>query len=245
VREKTYRAAPVNWSARFSSRCKHHADYLLQNNLQGPDQEQRQDPQLPGSTHEGNMFAQMAMVSTRARDPKKVFAEWMCYPGYRDLFMVATLKTIGIYQEKDVLVLNVVQGLVTPRAQQFHLYPKHGMGRVPASVKVADLGPELKAFLTKHGKGDLEEVGFPLSLHFGNTTKLHDMGIKCRVRVNDREDAPGLLHIADDGTHRRTASPGLVVFYPIPPIRKGAKVTVVWNFKYGDRLESLNATYSH
>ena len=26
------------------------------------------------------------MVSTRARDPKKVFAEWMCYPGYRDLF---------------------------------------------------------------------------------------------------------------------------------------------------------------
>ena len=245
VRKKTFHAAPVNWSARFSTRCKDHANYLIDNKLSGPEQEQRQDPQMPGSTHEGNMFAQMAMVSTRAKDPKKLFEEWMTYPGYRDLFMVRPLKTIGIYADKNVLVLNVVQGLVRVRARSFHLYPKHRMGRIPNKVKVKDLGPELAAVLERAGHGGLKEVGFPLSLHFGNSTRLHDRDIKCHVTVNARKKAPGILHIADDGSHRRTASPGLVVFYPIPPIKKGAEVKVVWTFKHGDRLESVNATFTH
>ena len=62
---------------------------------------------------------------------------------------------------------------------------------------------------------------------------------------NGRKDAPGILHIADDGSHRRTASPGLVVFYPLDPIRKGSEVRVDWTFEDGKRLERFNATYHH
>jgi hypothetical protein len=55
----------------------------------------------------------------------------------------------------------------------------------------------------------------------------------------------GLLHIADDGNHGRTASPGLVVFYPLEPIRKGSEVRVDWTFETSKRLERFNATYHH
>ena len=72
IRTKDFRSAPVTWSASFSTRCKQHADFLMANGLTGPEHEQRQDPQLPGSTHKGNMFAHMAMVSTNARNPKKL-----------------------------------------------------------------------------------------------------------------------------------------------------------------------------
>ena len=69
--------------------------------------------------------------------------------------------------------------------------------------------------------------------------------IRCKVTVNGRKNAPGILHIADDGSHRRTASPGLVVFYPLDPIRKGSEVRVDWTFGTGKRLERFNATYHH
>ena len=68
---------------------------------------------------------------------------------------------------------------------------------------------------------------------------------RCTVTVNDRKTAKGFIEIADDGSHRRTASPGLVVFYPLVPIKKGSKVRVVWNFKRQDRLETVDATYTH
>jgi hypothetical protein len=69
--------------------------------------------------------------------------------------------------------------------------------------------------------------------------------IKCKVTVNGRDNVNGILHIADDGSHRRTASPGLIVFYPLEPIRKGAEVQVDWTFESGSRLERFNATYHH
>ncbi|MEE2887641.1 MAG: CAP domain-containing protein [Planctomycetota bacterium] len=246
VRTKTFHSAPVNWSARFSTRCRHHADYLANNKLAGPEQEQRQDPQLPGSTHEGNMFAQMAMVSSNARNPKAVIEGWMNYPGYRDLFFVNTLKTIGIYSDKKTLVLNVVQGLIVPRTGNFYLYPKHAMTKVPVSIKVADLGPEMLKILKQHGHEGLKEVGFPISLHFGNSGRMGERkSYRCKVIANGRDGIEGFIHIADDGSHRRTSSPGLVVFYPLKPIRKGSTVKVSWSFKRGKRIETVDATYYH
>lgn len=246
IRKKDYHAAPVTWSSRFSARCKDHADYLLENKLSGPEQEQKQDPSLPKSTHPGNMFAQMAMVSTNAKSVKKTIGEWMQYPGYRDLFFVNTLKTVGIYADGDVVVINATQGLVNPRRPQFYMYPRSGSTRVPTQVEVEDLGPELKALLEKHGHGGKKVVGFPLSMHFGNSGRMPKRdSIKCKVTVNDRTNVDGVLHIADDGNHRRTASPGLVVFYPLEPIRKGAQVRVDWTFENGNRLERFDATYHH
>jgi hypothetical protein len=246
VRIKTFNSAPVNWSARFSGRCRHHTDYLNSNKLTGPDQQQRQNPQLPGSTHEGNMFAQMAMVKSNAKNPKSVIEEWLNYPGYRDLFFVNTLKTIGIFSDKKTLVLNVVQGLIVPRTGNFYLYPKHSMAKIPVSIKVADLGPEMLKILKQHGHEGLTEVGFPISLHFGNSGRMGERkSYRCKVIANDRDGIEGFIHIADDGSHRRTSSPGMVVFYPLKPIRKGSKVTVSWSFKRGQRIETVDATYYH
>lgn len=247
VRTKTFHSATVNWSAQFSTRCKDHADYLVNNKLSGPDEEQRQNTQLPGTSHEGNMFAHMAMVSTNAKNPKSVIEGWMSYPGYRDVFFVNTLKTIGIYSDKRTLVLNVVQGLVTPRNASFYLYPKHAMTKVPTSVKVADLGPEMLKILKQNGHEGLKTIGFPISLHFGNSGRMGERAsYKCRVLVNDRDVVDEyIIHIADDGSHRRTSSPGLVVFYPLKPIRKGSKVKVSWSFKRGTRLQTVDATYYH
>ncbi len=247
IRKEDFHAAPVNWSAGFSSRCKAHADYLEKNELSGPEHEQRQDPQLPDSTHPGNMFAHMAMVSTQGSNPKKVIKEWMRYPGYRDLFFVNTLKTIGLYAEGKTVVINVAQGLVNkPRSPGTWLYPRNGMTRVPNSVKVADLGPEFQVLLKKNGHGDLKVVGFPLSIHCGNSILMPKRdSFKCKVRVNDREDVEGIMDIADDGDHRRTSSPGTVVFYPLKPIKKGAQVEVEWINQRGNRLERYKARYTH
>jgi hypothetical protein len=68
---------------------------------------------------------------------------------------------------------------------------------------------------------------------------------RCKVIANDRDGIEGFIHIADDGSHRRTSSPGMVVFYPLKPIRKGSKVTVSWSFKRGQRIETVDATYYH
>jgi hypothetical protein len=246
IRKKTFRAAPVNWSASFSGRCRDHAHYLQQNKLSGPDEEQRQNPELPGSTHPGNMFAQMSMVHTKASNTKKVIAEWLTYPGYRDVFFVNTLKTIGLYAENGVVVLNVVQGLVRPRNARFFMYPQSGMTRIPNQVKVADLGPEMKVMLAKRGKSDLKVIGMPISGHFGNSLFMPNRdSIRCKVMVNDRDRVEGFVHFADDGSHRRTAAPGMMVFYPFKPIRKGAKVSVEWTFQNGPRLEKFKSTYHH
>ena len=144
-------------------------------------------------------------------------------------------------------MINATQGLVTPRRQAFYMYPKEGFTKVPNQVKVADLGPEMKAFLARNNHADKKVLGFPLSLHFGNSGRMPKRDtIKCKVTVNGRKNAPGLpLYFGDDGSHRRTASPGLVVFYPLDPIRKGSEVRVDWIFEDGKRLERFNATYHH
>jgi hypothetical protein len=246
IRKKDFSAAPVNWSASFSGRCRDHAHYLQANKLSGPDEEQQERADLPLSTHPGNMFAQMAMVHTNASNPKKVIAEWMNYPGYRDLFFVNTLKTIGLYAEKGVIVMNVVQGLVKPRRRSFYMYPKNGMTRLPNQVRVEDLGPEMKRLLEKRGHPELKVIGFPISAHFGNSGFMPKReSIRCKVIANDRDEVKGFIHVADDGSHRRTASPGLIVFYPLTPIRKGSKVRVEWTFQNGPRLEKFETTYYH
>lgn len=246
IRKKDFSAAPVNWSASFSTRCASHASYLRENKLSGPAEEQRENPQLPGATHEGNMFAQMAMVHTKANNPKKVIEEWMQYPGYRDVFFVNTLKTIGIYADKGIVCLNVVQGLVKPRRRAFYMYPKHGMTRIANQVKVADLGPEMKQVLARKGKGELKVIGFPISAHFGNSLFMPKrQSVRCRVVANDKDEVEGFIHMADDGSHRRIAAPGMMVFYPLTPIRKGSKVKVEWTFENGGRLENFSSTYYH
>ena len=37
--------------------------------------------------------------------------------------------------------------------------------------------------------------------------------------------------VSDGGSHRRTSAPGMVVFYPLEPLRKGVELRVIWTYE--------------
>lgn len=226
----------VTWSSDYSARCREHVEYLqTHEDLRGPEQEQMQDPELEGGSHLGDMFAQMALVETSAKKPKDVFNEWMHIPGYRDALINQSLRTVGMYIDDQVLVIDAIRGL--GRAPEgkggYVVYPSNNPESVPVSVEVAELGSEVKKLLEAEGKGDQETLGYPISLHnFGNGGLIGNRSsYTCTVRVQgDKVD--GFLHMADGGSNRRSSAPGMVVFYPYEPLRKGMEHEVIWTFEH-------------
>ncbi|MCB9915133.1 MAG: hypothetical protein H6828_08295 [Planctomycetes bacterium] len=224
--------SPVTWSSDYSGRCRSHVEYLLAHEDQrGPDLEQHENIDLDGGTHLGDLFAQMAIVDTDAKKPKDSFRRWLDYPGYRDVLLNYTLRIVGLYVQDDVLVMDVMRGIGQPEAGEggLRMYPDNTAKEVPTSVKVADLGPELKEFLTKHGQGGLEVVGYPISLHRFGIGGVHGepSTYQCQVEIRGQK-VEGLIHIADGGSNRHTSAPGLIVFYPLAPLPKGGEVKVKW-----------------
>ncbi|MEO6710492.1 MAG: CAP domain-containing protein, partial [Planctomycetota bacterium] len=108
-------ATPVTWSANYSTRCHEHIEYLKANEVErGAAAEQKEDPALTGGSHLGDLFAQMALVSTDTSKPKELFATWMNYPGYRDAMLNDRLLTIGLYAEGPFLVVDAIRGVGRP-----------------------------------------------------------------------------------------------------------------------------------
>ena len=62
------------------------------------------------------------------------------------------------------------------------------------------------------------------------------------MRVGD-DLVDGIVHVADGGNNRRTSAPGLVVFYPLEPLKRGT-VDVNWSFTAGDSLIRLRASFT-
>ncbi|MDA1263540.1 MAG: CAP domain-containing protein [Planctomycetota bacterium] len=227
----------VTWSADYSGRCREHVQYLITNEEErGPDKLQGQNPELEGGSHLGHMFAQMALVSAPApKKPKDLFNDWMHVPGYRDALINQSLRTIGLYYEDDVLVVDAIRGL--GRAPEgkggYAVYPSNTRDAIPTSIEISQLSSEVRRLFENAGHTDLEEVGYPISLHhFGNGGLPGNRdSYKCVIRVQG-EEVEGLMHIADGGGNRRTSAPGMVVFYPLKPLRKGMEHEVVWTFEY-------------
>jgi hypothetical protein len=225
----------VTWSATYSGRCREHAEYLVANpERRGAVEEQMQDVELEGASHLGDMFAQMALVSTAAKKPRDVFKLWLDYPGYRDALLNNRLLTIGLYTQDEVLVMDAIRGV--GRAPQgragTRYFPGDGRDAVPNSVQVADLGPEVALLLEKAGHGGKTTLGYPISLHHfgvGGLAGNRD-SYKCTVTIQD-ERVEGLLHLADGGSNRRASAPGMVVFYPLEPLKKGKEVRVIWTYE--------------
>lgn len=231
----------VTWSSNYSARCNDHAKYLaLHEDLRGPAAEQSEDINLEGSSHLGDIFAEMALVDTAAKKPKDVFKRWLDYPGYRDALVNSSLLMVGLYIEDGILVMDAIRGIgrAPDNKGGFKTYPDGLGGTVPTSVKVADLGPELEALLEKRGHGDLEVVGYPISLHqFGNGgLRGNRDSYTCKVTIMGKP-VEGILHHADGGTNRRTSAPGMIVFYPLEPLRKGVEVEVTWIYETDDSTE--------
>ena len=232
-------ATAVTWSDRYSGRCAEHVRYLLANpELRGPAAVQMQDISLDGGSHLGDMFAHMAIVDTNAKkaSDKHFFERWMGLPGYRDALLSNSLRTVGLYYEDDILVMDVIRGVGTPEKGKggMRFYPKQD-SRIPTEVAVADLGPEIVELLEKHGVAGKEVLGYPLSLHHFGTGGLSGLrdSYSCTVTLRG-EPVPGIVHLADGGENRHSSAPGMVVFYALDPLPKGKELKVKWNWENGE-----------
>ncbi len=233
---KEQSSTAVGWAHAYSKRCREHAEYLLANEEErGPEREQKQNIELLGGSHLGDMFAQMALVCTTAKKPKDVFKEWLSHPGYRDALLNNRLYTIGLYSTEEILVMDCIRGVGRPAEGQggYRCFPVSARDSFPNQVSVADLGAELKEFLEKNGHGDKEVLGYPISLHNFGTGGLVGTrdSYRCKVTILGKK-VEGLIHLADGGANRHTSAPGMVVFYPLEPLRKGVEVVVVWTFDH-------------
>ncbi len=237
-------ATPVTWSANYSSRCRDHALYLKENKKErGPGPEHREDTDL-GGTRVGNLFAQMAVVSTDAKlsSADKLFESWLDIPGYRDVLVHDFLLTIGLYTEGDILVMNVTSGLgkATSRHAGYLCYPRDHARGISTEVEVERLGPELVTALEEHGKEGLKVVGYPLTLHFG--TGLPGNRNSYRCSASGREGAIDGVLMLDAGTVRTTTAPGMATFIPFEPLPHG-QIDVVWAWETDRGPQRLQASF--
>jgi hypothetical protein len=244
---KKYNSTPVTWSSAYSARCKDHAEYLKKNkDLKSPKDVHTQSVDLGGS-YVGSLFAQSAIVQFGANpaNAKKLLERWIYWPGYRDALMSFTLKSIGMYLEGDVLVLNATSGMGKPEANEgIDCYPpRNDTGLIfDGEVPVAELGPEVEALLAKHGREGKKTIGFPLTLHTGGSG---GVGIRGSVRcsVVDAKGAPveGVI-VFDDGAVRTTTAPGMVTFWPLEPLK--GKISFQWSWMGGDRQQVLKGGFA-
>ncbi|MCC6669416.1 MAG: hypothetical protein IT458_00025 [Planctomycetes bacterium] len=240
---KLFQRDEVGWSSAYSVLCKEHHDYLKANATErGPAGEQTQKPNLKGFSAAGRTFAQMALVAIGGTKPEKLFESWLDLPGYRDAILNPQLKTIGLYTEGQITVVDVARGMVPSGGLKMTQYPigNQGMGRggiagmaVPTEVQVKDLGPDVAARLKQLGKPDLKVLGYPLTLHFFVDLPGPRESFTCTVTVG-KDAVPGFLHFAHDGTNRRSSAPGLVVFYPWQPLKRGQQHHVKWTWSRSD-----------
>lgn len=241
---KKFNRAPVTWSANFSTRCKDHAEYLKNNKSErGPAAEHRQKVDLGGS-YATNLFAHMAVVQTGAKvgNAKKIFQQWINLPGYRDLFINHTILSIGMYVEGDILVINATSGIGAPASKSagFDCYPpRNDTGLIfDREVPVALLGPEAEKILADNGRAGQKTIGFPLTMHFGNNGGVHLRGnLKCTIHGKGGTAIEGVL-VYDDGEVRTTSAPGMVTFWPLDPLPKGA-TTFTWNWTQNGEANKL------
>ena len=245
---KTFGKTPVTWSANYSSRCKDHAEYLKKNkDLRDPASMHTESVELGGS-YMGSLFAQMALVQAGANisGAKKIFEKWVYWPGYRDALMNHTILSIGMYLDGDLLVINATSGIGQPHASTgADCYPpRNDAGLIfDGEVPVAELGPEAEALLKKNGREGKKTIGFPLTLHFGQSGGVGARGsLTCNVVGPKGEKIEGVLDY-DDGYVRTTTAPGMVTFWPLDPLPKG-KISFAWSWMAGDQQQSVKGGFS-
>jgi hypothetical protein len=247
VARKEYGATPVTWSAAYSARCKDHAEYLKKNkDLRAPKDVHTQSVDFGGS-YVGSLFAQMAIVQFGANpaNAKKLLERWVYWPGYRDALMSFTLKSIGMYLDGDVLVMNVTSGMGKPHASQGIdcFPPRNDTQKIfDGEVPVAELGPEAEELLKKHGREGKKTIGFPLTLHCGGSGGVSVRGsVRCAVTDPKGNPVEGVL-VFDDGELRTTTAPGMVTFWPLDPLK--GKISFQWSWMAGDKQLTLRGSFA-
>lgn len=233
----------VGWSSSLSTDCRQHAEYLKQNKAErGPDREHVQEPGKPGYVNTGRIFAPRALVSTREKEPKKAMADWLHLPGYRDALLNRTIDNVGLYVDGTITVLDADRGRA-PKVQGTSIFfpitnvtGNKYKDPLPASVDVAELGPDVEALLKQNGRARQKSIGYPVSLH-GYEADLK--GVTCQVSIGGQEVA-GILVETSTGRSRRSSARGMWVFYPWEPLKRGNEVKVVWNWIGSNGAKEVN-----
>lgn len=244
---KEFQATPVRWSANMSTRCREHAEYLKKNKDLRDSASMHTETVELGGSYVGSLFAQMALVEPDASlgNAKKVFQNWVYKPGYRDALLNQTILTVGMFLEGDILVINAVTGIGAPKGADAgaRIYPPgHDTQLIfEGEVKVADLGPDLAKLLERNGHADLKTVGFPFTLHFGGTggIPVNRQSISCTVTNAKGEKIDGIFSY-DDGKVRTTSAPGMVVFWPLKPLK--GKIGYVWSWDANGTMQNVHGS---
>jgi uncharacterized protein YkwD len=232
---------PAGWSAQLSAACQEHVDYLKANKDQrGPDPEHTQLAGKPGYSNAGRTFAAGAVVWTR--DAKKAADTWLLLPGYRDALLDAAAATVGVYAEAGLVVFDGTGGRELQERVPTFAWPRAKPGTrvetpIPAAVDAELYGRELPRLLAASGAAMRgKQIGCPLSLHGYNA----DLGeVACTVTCQG-EPVPGTL-ARPRGASRRTSAPGLWVFWPAGPWRRGVDVQVEWRHRGGTETATFTA----
>ena len=97
------------------------------------------------------------------------------------------------------------------------------MALIFRSVQVGN--PEIERLLEGREYG--KRIGYPISLH---TFRLRGGSgdASCTVTTPEGKSIEGVVHDGSRGSNRRTSAPGMLVFYPLEPLPKGAELTVRW-----------------
>ena len=113
------------------------------------------------------------------------------------------------------------------------LWPRDKQTGVAGKATVAALGPRAARALAEKGKQPSDEVGMPLTLHFGRPMKPAELArITCRVYVG-HQGAEGLLTVYEGPDGEADTAPGLLAFLPLQPMDSGREVDVEWTFPKG------------
>ncbi|HEU4419730.1 MAG TPA: hypothetical protein VFT55_12395, partial [Planctomycetota bacterium] len=167
---------------------------------------------------------------SRRPDPASAVAEWMMQPALRDVLLDPGRGLCGAPLVAANWVLDVAMPAQATKTGAPLCWPRDKQTGVAGRATVAALGPRATTALAGKGKQPNDEVGMPLSLHFGRPMKPAELArIGCRVYVG-HQAAEGLLVLYEGPDSEADAAPGCLAFIPLQPMASGKEVDVEWTF---------------
>jgi uncharacterized protein YkwD len=179
---------PVELDESLSRACRLHAQYLVTNRADPKAQglsAHTEVQELPGYTAEGQKVAGTSDISW-GLDVGEVVDRWMASLYHRIPFLRPSLKRIGLGYEGNIVVADVVSGIVRLNLNLDSVaYPADGQSDVPT-----EFGVEIPDPLPKDAP---RKAGYPITLHFPFVTKITDV----EAELSDSAGGQVEFHLSD------------------------------------------------
>jgi len=170
---------------------------------------------------------------SRRPDPASAVAEWMTQPALRDVLLDPGRDLCGAPLAPANWVLDVALPAQATKTGAPRCWPRDKQTGVAGTALVSALGPRAAAALAEKGKQPTDEIGMPLTLHFGRSIKAADLArVTCRVYAGSHnEEGIPVVYEAAEGD--ADAAAGCLAFIPLQPLGSGKEVDVEWTFPKG------------